>query len=71
MQEIPKLHCGNTRVRWQTTINNQGPDPLGELTVLESRSEDFLPVLEAATVSTASYLRRIHSFANGPTRKLQ
>jgi integrase len=63
MDEIPKLHRGNTRVRWETAINNKGLDPLRDLVVLETRPEDFLRVLEAATVSTNSYLRRIHSFA--------
>jgi integrase len=63
MDEIPKLKTGSTRVRWETAIKSKSFDPIRQLLVLETRAEHFLRLLESATVSTNSYLRRIHSFA--------
>jgi integrase len=63
MDEIPKLKHGNTRSRWLTAIKDDAFDPIRKLVVLETRAEHFLKVLENGSVSTNSYLRRIHSFA--------
>jgi hypothetical protein len=50
-------------VRWLSAIKDKALDPLRRLVVLETRAEQFLKVLEAGTVSTNSYLQRIHRFA--------
>jgi integrase len=63
MDEIPKLKHGNTRSRWLTAIKDEALDSIRDLVVLETRAEHFLRVLESGSVSTNSYLRRIHSFA--------
>ena len=63
MDEIPKLKNGSTRERWLTAIKDKAFDPIRDLVVLETKAEHFLKILEGATVSTNSYLRRMHSFA--------
>ena len=59
----PSSKQGSTRVRWLTAIKDNAFNPLRNLVVLETRAEHFLNVLEAGTVSTNSYLQRIHRFA--------
>jgi integrase len=63
MDEIPKLKEGSTQLRWLSAIKDEALNPLRNLVVLETRAEQFLKVLEAGTVSTNSYLQRIHRFA--------
>lgn len=63
MDEIPKVKEGNTRLRWLSAIKDEALNLLRDLVVLETRAEHFLKVLEAGTVSTNSYLQRIHRFA--------
>ena len=63
MDEIPKLKNGSTRERWLTAIKDKAFDSIRELVVLETKAEHFLKILEGATVSTNSYLRRMHCFA--------
>jgi integrase len=63
MDEIPKFKKGNTRLRWFSAIKDKALDTIRNVVVLETRAEHFLKVLETGTVSTNSYLRRIHSFA--------
>jgi len=63
MDEIPKLKTGDTRTRWETAIKDKALDSLRNLVVLETQAEHFLKVLQAGSVSTNIYLRRIHNFA--------
>jgi integrase len=63
MDEIPKLKSGSTRERWETAIKAKAFDPIRNLAVLETQAEHFLRVLEGASVSANSFLRRIHAFA--------
>jgi integrase len=63
MEEIPKLKRGCTQERWLCAIRDKAFDPIRTLVVLETRAEDFLRVLEVGSVSTHSFLRRIHAFA--------
>lgn len=63
MDEIPELKKGHTRVRWLTAIKDKALDPIRDLVVLETQSEEFLKVLKGGSVSTNIYLRRIHNFA--------
>jgi integrase len=63
MDEIPKLKKGQTQDRWLTAIKDKAMDSIRKLVVLETHAEHFLKVLEAGSVSTNTYLRRIHNFA--------
>jgi integrase len=63
MDEIPKLKSGDTRHRWLTAINDRAMDSIRNMVILETQPEHFLKVLEAGSVSTNVYLRRIHNFA--------
>ena len=63
MDEILKLKQDNTQHRWQTAIKDKAFDIIRHLPLLETRPEHLLRVLEAGTVSTNVYLRRIHNFA--------
>jgi integrase len=62
MDEIPKLKQGSTQVRWRSAVKDEAFNPLRSLVVLETRAEHFLKVLEAGSVSTNSFLQRIHRF---------
>jgi len=63
MDEMVKLKTDSTRYRWQTAIKDKAFDIVRKLPVLQTRPEHFLRTLEAGTVSTNVYLRRIHNFA--------
>jgi len=63
MDEMVKLKTDSTRYRWQTAIKDNAFDLIRKLPVLQTRPEHFLRALEAGTVSTNVYLRRIHNFA--------
>jgi len=63
MDEIPKTKQGSTRSRWLSAIKDQALAHIRNVPVIETRAEHFLKVLELGTVSTNSYLRRIHGFA--------
>lgn len=61
--EIVKLKRGKTKLRWQRAVNDRALDAIRALTLLETRGEHFLRVLECGKVSTNAYLRRIHNFS--------
>jgi integrase len=63
MDEMVKLKKGETQHRWQTAIKDKAFNLIRHLPILETRSENFLRVLETGKVSTNVYLRRIHNFA--------
>jgi len=64
MDEIPKLKQNDeTRRRWLMANKDKAFDSLRGMVVLETQAEHFLKVLEAGSVSTNVYLRRIHNFA--------
>lgn len=63
MDEMVKLKGGETQRRWLVAVKDKAFDLIRKRAVLETRAEHFLRVLEAGTVSTNVYLRRIHNFA--------
>ncbi|MDB6017618.1 MAG: hypothetical protein JWR19_2107 [Pedosphaera sp.] len=63
MVEAVKVKSGETRVRWEMAIKDPGLDSLREISLLGTKAEHFLRVLEQGTVSTNVYLRRIQNFA--------
>ena len=63
MEAIVKTKQGTTQRRWGQAIRQEAMDVLRPLRILETRPEHFLEVLEAGTVATNVYLRRLHHFA--------
>ena len=63
MDEIFKTKQDNTRHRWGTAIKDPAFNSIRDCVLLETNAEQFLRVLEAGTVSTNIYLRRLHNFA--------
>ena len=58
-----KTKAGVTRRRWEGAIKDRAFGPLRQRVVLETSAEEFLRVLEAGTVSTNVFLRRLHNLA--------
>ena len=63
MNEAVKTKGAETRPRWETAIKDKAFDSIRNRVVLETNAEQFLRVLEAGTVSTNVFLRRIHNLA--------
>ena len=63
MDEAVKTKGAETRPRWETAIKDKAFDSIRNRVVLETNAEQFLRVLEAGTVSTNVFLRRIHNLA--------
>src|SRR6185295_15871014 len=63
MEAIVKTKQGTTQRRWEQAIQQEAMDVLRPLRVLETRPKHFLEVLEAGTVATNVFLRRLHHFA--------
>ena len=63
MDELIELKHGANQRRWQTAVREKSFDTLRTLPILETRSEHFLRVLHAGSLSTNVYLRRLHNFA--------
>jgi integrase len=60
--EIIKLKAGKTKLRWENAKKDVAFDLIRERTLLDTRAEHFLAVLEKGRVSTNVFLRRIHNF---------
>jgi len=63
MDEMTKTKTGSTRVRHERAIRDKAFDIIRNLPVLETHAAQFLKVLEAGSVATNVFLRRIHNFA--------
>jgi hypothetical protein len=63
MDEATGLKHGPTLIRWRTAMRDKAFDTIRGLPVLETRPENFLRVLEAGTVCTNIFLRRVQNFA--------
>lgn len=63
MEAALQTKANQTRVRWETAIKDRAFDCMRHQVVLETGAKDFLRVLQAGTVSTNIYLRRIHNLA--------
>ena len=63
MDEATRLKQGPTLIRWRTAMRDKAFDAIRGLPVLETRPEHFLRVLEAGTVCTNIFLRRLQNFA--------
>ncbi len=63
MNEMAKLKRGATLERWCRGMRDKAFDQVRERVLIETRPEHLLRVLEAGTVSTNTFLRRLHNFA--------
>jgi len=61
--EIIKLKTGPTQYRWQTAAKDKAFDLIRSRLLIETQAEHFLQVLKKGTVSTNTFLRKIHNFA--------
>jgi hypothetical protein len=63
MAQIVTTKHGSTQMRWQTAIKDKALDGIRHRKLIETLPEHFLAALQAGTVATNVYLRRIHHFA--------
>src|SRR4051812_36447086 len=63
MDEVAKTRTGATQARWERAVRQAPFDTIRKLTLLQTRAEDFLEVLQSGTISTNIFLRRLHNFA--------
>ncbi len=63
MNDAGGLKSGPTLDRWTRAMQDRAFDSIRQRTILETRPEHFLRVLEAGTVCTNIFLRRLQNFA--------
>lgn len=54
---------GITRSRWETAIKDKAYDLIGHRKLVDTRPEEFRAVLNAGTVATNVFLRKLHNLA--------
>jgi hypothetical protein len=65
MDAMFPLKTGPTQARWQAATRDKAFDLIRSRKLMETASEHFLRVLNAGTISTNMFLRRLHNFAVG------
>ena len=63
MDELTRLKRGPTRERHASAMRDAAFATIRDRPIIETQAEHFLKVLNAGTVSTNIYLRRLHNFA--------
>lgn len=63
MDEMTRTKTGPTRIRNERAMMDPAFDLIRNRPILETKAADFLQTLEAGTVATNVFLRRIHNFA--------
>ena len=63
MDEMTRTKTGPTRIRHERAMKDEAFDLIRHLPILETNSQHFLKVLDAGSVATNVFLRRIHNFA--------
>jgi integrase len=63
MDEMTRTKTGSTRERHERAMQDKAFDRIRNLPLLQTDAAHFLKVLQAGTVTTNLYLRRIHNFA--------
>lgn len=63
MDEVAKLKHGDTPARWQRAMRERPFDFIRTLTVLETRPEHFIAVLDSGGVCSNIFLRRLQNAA--------
>ena len=64
-EQLIKTKHAENRVRWERAIKDKALKRILDLPLVETRADHFLAVLDAGTVSTNVFLRRLHNFALG------
>ncbi len=59
------LKTGATQSRWTSAMRDRAFDLIRHRKLIETASEHFLQVLNAGTISTNMFLRRLHNYATG------
>jgi integrase len=65
VEELVKTKHGENALRWKRAIKDRAFKRILGLPLIETRADHFLAVLNAGTVSTNVFLRRLHNFALG------
>ena len=65
MDAMGPLKTGPTQSRWTSAMRDKAFDLIRNRKLIETTSEHFLQVLNAGTVSTNMFLRRLHNYATG------
>ncbi|MBL9171542.1 MAG: tyrosine-type recombinase/integrase [Verrucomicrobiales bacterium] len=63
MAEMGKLKQGATLERWGFAVRDPAFNLIRDLVIIETRADHLLKVLDAGTISTNVFLRRMHNFA--------
>ena len=63
MDQVGEAKRGPTQKRWVTACKDRAFDLIRDLKLTETRAEQFWKVLKTGTVSTNTFLRRLHNFA--------
>ena len=63
MDEMTRTKTGPTLIRYKRAMQDRAFDIIRDLPILETHSTQFLRVLEAGSVATNVFLRRLHNFA--------
>jgi hypothetical protein len=65
MDAMAPLKTGPTQTRWIAAMRDRAYDTIRSRKLIETASEHFFAVLNAGTISTNMFLRRLHNFAVG------
>src|SRR5271154_5373537 len=65
MDAMGPLKTGATQSRWVSGMRDKAFDLIRSRKLIETTSEHFLQVLNAGTISTNMFLRRLHNYATG------
>lgn len=65
MDAMVPLKTGATQSRWTSAMRDRAFDLIRNRKLIETASEQFLQVLNAGTISTNMFLRRLHNYATG------
>jgi integrase len=65
MDAMVPLKTGATQSRWVSAMRDKAFDLIRNRKLIETTSEQFLQVLNAGTISTNMFLRRLHNYATG------
>jgi integrase len=63
MDEMATTKRGNTKARWERAVREEPFNLIRDVTLFETRAEQFLKVLSTGTISTNIFLRRLHNFS--------
>jgi integrase len=65
MDAMAPLKIGPTQARWTSAMRDEAFNLLRPLKLIETTPQHFLQALDAGTISTNMFLRRLHNFAVG------